>query len=397
LGINIVNVNFGSKNKTKMKYIVPLFTIVLLLTIGCSSGKKQLEHGQYYTAVIKSINRLKNNPDHKKSRETLLSAYPFAIETLTESAKQGISTNQPNKWRNAVSQYEKLHSMYNAIKSTPGARAVITNPKSYYNELSDAKNNAAEESYNEGVISLNGNNRESARAAFFHFQDALSFVPNYKDAVEKMEQARFEATLKVVIEQIPVPTRYQLSANFFQDKVEEFLRSTQSGSQFVAFYTPEEIKKNKLAYVDQILRIQFDDFVVGQELSKVETETFERDSVEVGNVEMEDGSTKKVYGTVKAKISIFSKQLKSEGMVSMKILKPDGTALIKHEKFNGTYIWQEKWATFNGDERALTKEQLRLCKRSEMHAPPPQDMFIRFTEPIYNQLTSQIRQFYSQY
>ena len=112
---------------------------------------------------------------------------------------------------------------------------------------------------------------------------------------------------------------------------------------------------------------------------------------------MQDGSTKKVYGTVKAKISIFSKQLKSEGRVSMKILKPDGTALIKHDKFNGTYIWQEKWATFNGDERALTKEQLQLCKRREMYAPPPQDMFIRFTEPIYNQLTSQIRQFYSQY
>ncbi|MDH5367501.1 MAG: hypothetical protein OEW67_10970 [Cyclobacteriaceae bacterium] len=380
-----------------MKFSLPIYFLVLLLVAGCSSGKKQLERGQYYDAVIKSVNRLKGNPDHKKSKETLRSAYPFALESLEESAKQGLSTNQPNKWRNAVNQYEKLHNLYNSIKNTPGARTVITNPKSYFTELSDAKQNAAEESYNDGVILLNEKNRVSAREAFFHFQDALSFVPNYKDAVEKMEQARFDATLKVVIEQIPVPTRYKLSADFFQDKVEEFLRSNSSGSQFVAFYTPQEVEKSKLPYIDQILRIQFDDFVVGQEFKKVETETFERDSVVVGDVEMADGTIKKVYGTVKAKLIVHSKQIKSEGLVSMQIFKPDGVAILKHEKFNGTYLWLEKWATFNGDERALTKEQLQLCKRSEMYAPPPQDMFIRFTEPIYNQLTRQIRQFYSQY
>lgn len=380
-----------------MKYTLPLYSLVLLLVIGCSSGKKQLERGQYYDAVLKSVNRLKSNSDHKKSMETLRNAYPFAVESSEESAKQGISTNQPDKWRNAVNQYGKLHNMYNAIKNTPGARKVISNPKSYFNELSDAKRNAAEESYNDGVILLNEKNRESARAAFFHFQEALSFVPNYKDAVEKMAQARLDATLKVVLEQIPVPTRYKLSANFFQDKVEEFLRSNSSGSQFVAFYTPQEVEKLKLPYIDQILRIQFDDFVVGQEFRKVETETFERDSVNIGEVEMADGTKKIVYGTVKAKMIVHSKQIKSEGLVSMQIFKPDGVAILKHEKFSGTYVWLEKWATFNGDERALTKEQLKLCKRSEMYAPPPQDMFIRFTEPIYNQLTSQIRQFYSQY
>jgi len=93
-------------------------------------------------------------------------------------------------------------------------------------------------------------------------------------------------------------------------------------------------------------------------------------------------------------LSVFNKQIKSEGMVSMRIINNETASLIKLENFNGTYIWQDAWANFNGDERALSPEQLKLCSKQEMYPPPPQDMFIRFTEPIYNQLTAEIRQFY---
>ena len=138
------------------KILFSLF--IVLLVLGCSSGKKQLERGDYYEAVIKSVNRLKNNPDHKKSKETLRHAYPLAVESLTEKAEFGISSNSNEKWINAVDQYKKLYTLYNLIKETPGARYVIPDAKSYFTVLSEAKNNAAEESYTDGVKYLNKNN-----------------------------------------------------------------------------------------------------------------------------------------------------------------------------------------------------------------------------------------------
>ena len=56
---------------------------IALLTFfvaGCSSGKKAYERGDYYGAVMKSINRLRQNPDHSKSIEALRNAYPMAVE-----------------------------------------------------------------------------------------------------------------------------------------------------------------------------------------------------------------------------------------------------------------------------------------------------------------------------
>lgn len=52
---------------------------------------------------------------------------------------------------------------------------------------------------------------------------------------------------------------------------------------------------------------------------------------------------------------------------------------------------------FNGDERELSPEQMRLTKLKEQVPPPPQDLFIEFTKPIYNQITTKIRDFYKAY
>ena len=96
-----------------------------------------------------------------------------------------------------------------------------------------------------------------------------------------------------------------LVLTFFQDKVEEFLRSGKASGDFVRFYTPVEAENEELANADQILKIQFDDFVVGREYTKSETQTIEKDSVEIGKITLEDGTKKPIYGTVKAKINHF--------------------------------------------------------------------------------------------
>ncbi len=60
---------------------------ILVLTIGmafsCATGKKALQKGNYSDAVIKSIERLRSNPESKNARATLENAYPLAVRTLT--------------------------------------------------------------------------------------------------------------------------------------------------------------------------------------------------------------------------------------------------------------------------------------------------------------------------
>lgn len=378
----------------KIRYLL-VFSLIGILS-ACSSGKKAYERGDYYGAVMKSITRLRQNPDHSKSIATLTDAYPLAVEYFESQATNAIASNSPFKWKSAIESYTTINQLYEQIRQCPACLKVIKNPKNYYAEIGPLKEKAAEESYNAGIAALMKGTRDEAKKAYFNFSDAQAFVPGYKEVMDYMDKALYEATLRVVLEQIPLPPKYNLSGGFFQDKVEEFLHSNYSEKNFIRFYTPGEAESQKLNDVDQILRIQFDDFSVGNTALKEKEETVSRDSVKVGEVKME-GKMVPVYNTVKAKLTTTRKEVLSNGLLSMVVVDAKTNGILTHQKFPGEFLWFNSWGRFNGDDRALTDEQLRLCKQKEISPPGPQDLFLEFTKPIYNQLIPALKGFYQNF
>ncbi len=373
-----------------------LSVLSLIFILGCSSGKKAYERGDYYEAVMKAVSRLRQNPDHSKSAEALQAAYPLAIDHFETQAKNEIASNSPYKYKNAIAHYNSINQLHDAIKQCPGCLRVINNPVNRYSEIGPLKEKAAEESYNAGIASLMKGTRNDAKTAFYNFVDVQNFAPGYKDVLEYITKAKDEATVNVVVEQIPVPTRYNLSGGFFQDKVEEFLHRNYPEQGFVKFYTPEEADRVRLARADQILRIQFDDFSVGNSVLREKEEEVSRDSVKVGEVKLE-GKTVPVYNTVKAKLTTYTKEISSSGLLSMVIVDAKTKGVLTHQKFDGKYVWVSKWGRFNGDERALTDAHLALCRQKEVNPPIAQDMFLEFTRPIYDRLVPALKSFYQNY
>ncbi len=371
-----------------------VFLAVLIFCGACSSGKKAYESGNYYEAVMQAVQRLRQNPNHNKSQETLRVSYPLAVETLEQEARNRLASNAPFKYKSVLRSYQAINSMNEQIRRAPGALAVISNPVNYAGKIPEMKQLAAEESYAAGLDALARDTREDAKNAYMLFRDTQEFIPGYKDVVNKLDESLFKATLKVVVDQIPVPTIYNISANFFQDKVEEYLHTQYQSNPFVRFYTAEEAEQAKLPYVDHYLRIMFDDFTVGETHTEKRIETFNKDSVVVGEVAMEDGTKQKVYNTVTAKMTTWHKEVISRGLVRMEVFDAQSNAVLSHNKFPGEFVWYSEWGNFNGDERALTSHQLQICQLNEVPPPPPQDLFIEFTRPIYNQLVPAINNFY---
>jgi len=394
-------IKFTDQNSISMtiKNHITSFLSILVITsllISCNSGKKDLKQGNYYSAVMKSVKKLRSHPNNKKSRETLLNGYPMSVDWFLDQSNNMLASSNPYKWKAVLTSYERINNMYEEIRKSPGALQVIPNPKNYYSELVDARQKAAEESYALGEKALNQKTREAAKQAYFNFRDVNRFVPGYKDVHKKIDEAKFYATLKVIVEQIPVPSlSYQVSANFFQDKIEEYLHSYNK-NEFVRFYSPKEAETENLKYPDQILRLQFRDFVVGQTHVKERIETIERDSVKVGEVKVADSSIV-VYSTVKAKLTTFRKEVISNGILNFIVMDANNKSVLTSENMGGEFVWFSEWGNFNGDERALTKEQLKIARSREIPPPNPQDLFVLFTEPIYDQLTRKVRYFYDRY
>jgi tetratricopeptide (TPR) repeat protein len=367
--------------------------VITAFLLSCSSGKQAYERGDYYAAVMQAVARLKQNPDHRKSRETLSKGYPLAVEYFETNARNQIVSNAPDKWSTAMVNYEKLNHMYEAIRQSPGALRVIPQPKSFYAEMAPLRDKAADELYQAGILLLMKGTREDARKAYQKLSEAHKYVPNYKDVVEYMAKAKTEATVFVIVEPVAVPSRYNLSADFFNHKLQEYLYRNFPEQGFVRFFNRTENNLGDLPRIDHVLKLQFDDFSIGNVNHYERVETVTLDSVKVGET-IANGKKVPVYNTVSAKLTTFRKEVVSEGTLSMIISEENTGRVLAHRKFPGRHVWSATWAQYSGDERALSARQLEWCKKPEEFPPDPQELFLAVANSTYNQLTNAIRDFY---
>src|SRR6187402_2424441 len=96
-----------------MKVILRIAIICIVVILeGCVSGKSAYKHGNYYEAVLDAVQRLRQNPDNKKSKEILSLSYLAAVEYLETDAQNQINSGANFKWRSAVQNYDKINYLY---------------------------------------------------------------------------------------------------------------------------------------------------------------------------------------------------------------------------------------------------------------------------------------------
>jgi hypothetical protein len=376
-----------------MQKRISFYIFLLIVLVSCSTGKKALQKGDYFSAVLKAVDRLKSAPENKNANKVLKDGYPMTIEWAQEEMDLILTSNNKFKWEQAVGLMNQVNQLSNEIRSTPAARKIISDPKTYTSELNMASEKAAEERYNAGLAEMNINTRQSARIAYDHFSIADQYVNNYKNSRELMATAKEIATLRVVVQAIPVNTqRYRLSSEFFYNQVFEYLNNQFRPSGFVNFYSPNQAEKERLNNPDFIVDMEFFDFSVGN-LSRTEKEETVEKSVKI---ESRD-TTKVQYKTYTAKLKTFTDKVYSGGTLRMQIIDRANDKLIMDELVPGSFTWVNDYAMFVGDKEALNNNQFELTKRKAVPLPPEQDLFIEFTKPIYNQVTQNLNRFFRRY
>lgn len=361
------------------------FLVALLLFESCSSGKSAYKHGDYYDAVLQAVQRLRQKPDHKKSREILNLSYKAAVDFLESDAQNQIDANANFKWKTAVTNYEKVNRLYEEIRKSPGAMQVISNPISRYNELTEVKGKAAEESYEAGLQSMLKNTREDAKQAYFMFSDANNYSPGYREAIEMIEQSKFNATLKVVVE----PTVQNP-----QDWNFESLVFGYTANQFVKFYTQQQSQEANLPKVDQFLKVNVNGFQENRPVITKRVENY-KDSVKTGEKVVNNVKVP-VYQKVSADLTIYTKVVRARGSASLVITDAASRAEIKNQELVSSTEWTYQWATSSGDARALSKSNRDLTAKRE--ASYQQGSLMAQTKrELDQQLSNVIAGFYKKY
>lgn len=370
----------------------------LLLVVAldaCKSAKKSLKRGEYDESVLLAVSKVKDNA-RSSSADILKEAYPLALQQHLDDLKRHETANDNLRWERMAESYTKLNQMYAAIQDCPACGRLVS-ARNFPREEQETRQKAAEARYEAGQSLLAQGGRDNARQAFMHFERAKEMIPSFRDINQKLDEAYEEASFKVVVEQVLVTSRaYQLSNEYFQNRINEFLQTNQRLNQFVRFYTPQEATADKVR-PDHVVTLQFDDFAVGQTLIESKTEVVtSKDSVKVGETTVA-GKKLPVYNKVTAKLSRNRKTVLSKGLLDMQIQDFGSKRVVYQEKFPGEYTWVCEWGSFNGDERALTADQKRMTNTRELMPPSPQQLFVEFSKPIYSRLTSKLKNFYDKY
>ncbi len=367
-----------------------LFALLALAVAACASGRRALEKGDYDKAVVQAVNRLRNDIDNDKALATLPKAYKLALQMHLENARRAKAGVDPLKWERVASEYQSLNYLHDEIRRCPACLDKV-NPRYFQAEYNEAISQAAEVRYDIalGLMQERGD-RQKAKEAYQHLIRANQLMPGFRDVNSKLDEALHFATLHVVVEPVPAPMGVlRLDQGFFNARMDEYLH-TANISPYVRFYSPGEAEQ--LEWVDHRVKMEFGQFSLGNVISNTYEKEVSRDSVL-----LKGRGEKAVYGTVKATFKRYEKALVGSGMMEFQIEDVSNGRVINRERFPSQYRWEVVWASFNGDERALSEEQLELTRQRELDLPSPQLVFEQFAFPLYDQAIAKLSDFYRHY
>ncbi|MET3878173.1 hypothetical protein [Chitinophaga sp. OAE865] len=370
--------------------IITIFLYTFILS--CKSGEKLFNKGRYDEAVTAFVKKLQRKPQDATATRLLPDAYKQAQLVREDRVSAYLRSNNELKWESIRNEYRAMQSLYNAIHNSPAALKLVQ-PKDYRDAITGAQENAAEMRYDRGMSLLNQGDKASARQAYEEFGAALKLIPNYRDAKQRRDEAYQMGVINVVVSEIEVRSPYyQFSADQFRDYLVRNLQQ-RNINQFVQFYD-ERVARNENLRPDEYIELRFFDFIVGQTY----VDRIERDvskEIVVGTTKDSTGNESNIYKTVKATLYITKKTVVSKGLLDYRITNTSNGQLLRTDRIPGSYTWLNQYGTFKGDERALSDEDKQLMGGRDMPPPPPTDLFMEFTRPIYDVLARDLQSFYN--
>ncbi len=374
-----------------LKQFFKAVLMAVLFFTACTSSKQQFEKGNYEKAVALSIKKLRKKPDNSKQKAILKAAYGYAVQVSEQKIKQQQQSTDRFKWDAVIAQYRKMQQLYTDLLQCPGCLAVVS-PVDLQNELNEALAAGAQVYVEEGQKALATKEKEGGRLAYRHFAQAKAYQNNYGNIDRMLNDARIQGTEVIGVSRIPVSSKgLELNTAFFLQQLTQAMNDL---NYFFAVFAPVEQLVEQQQVPDQVVDLSFDDYYIGQTYVKEIRESLVRDSVKVGEVTDSLGKKYAVYGEVKADLQRYEKTIESGGLLNIAIVDPNNQSILFQQKIPSTTVWENDWATYQGDKRALTKEELALTREKELLPPPPQDLFYSFTRPLFDQTANLLRRRY---
>ena len=423
-------------NKMNVKSL-SLLILILFIIFGCAALTKhgQLESdardhysaGRHDKAVFDCAAALKLKPDYEKAQTLIQEAFKAGMTSHQNKINELKASVEKFKWDKIVSEYEALNKINQVISDLPvlknkKTQAIITfDTREYSNELSNAKVQAAEIHYHEGLGLSQNKNVDIQKQAAKEFKTAMSFITDYKDAAALYEQARKGGIKRLAI--IPFEDnsgkggRYGDLSGMIVDDVVTDVMTDESAMEFLELVSRDQLEKvmheQKLGIsglVDEETAVELGkvlgvhEILTGKitQIIHIPEKTIRKNLKKKKNVVVKKekykdskGKTKTrdIRGDVFANVTIHTKTAGSNITGSYKIIDVTTAKLIKSETFTDKYDFKHEWATYTGDERALDSKSKKLASKSEVRALVAEELIQNAAKNLSQSLTKTLKDY----
>jgi len=380
----------------KSKFYSIIFLLGFLTAItGCKSATKVYDNGNYDEAVDLSVKKLQKKPNDGDAKQLLQNSYKLATENHQSQIKNLSENNNELKWESIFNEYSALQNLYYIIRRSPEAINTVR-AVDYSGYLSTYAEKAAEARVERGTRWMEKNDKPSFKNAYNEFNAALKFKPDDLDIKTKMDEAYQNALTNVVV--LPMDNYRFRSTSYNDPEIRDFeyniVRRLQNGSggSFIKYFSEQEAR-NRNIRPDQLIDLNF----ITQNTGKIKDAESIREvskDVVVKETVYKPDSIIKEYKKVYAKIITTKRTINSDGTVLVNIRDVNGRRLWT-DNVPGNHSWKTEFATYTGDERALTDTDKQLVSRARENAPEEKEILKHIIANINNNLYGRIREYFN--
>jgi len=374
----------------KFIYII----IISAILAACSTGKNAINKTTEDKVLLNAIKKLNKNPNNVELQNTLNSLYNQAAKNHLDKIEVYSTLTEVDRWDKITKEYKALKSLSDVITTSNVANGLIKAP-SYTTELKSALENGAAAYYEMGESYLDNGDRESFKTAYYAFKKANDFIPGFKDSREKMDVAYKSSVIKVVINPVTDNSFYYNSVGFnnfgnsfnndnFQRSLVRDLGGSYNKNTAALFYTDWEARRENIR-PDWEIDLTWLDIDIPHPSTNQYSRNISR-QIEAGK----DTSGKIYYETVHATLHVIKKYFTAYGELECRIMDMDSRSIISNDRFRDQFNFQEEYATYSGDSRALSNSDWALINNNRYQIPGKEDILSELYQRIYPQVKNRI-------
>lgn len=373
-------------------YLLPL--LVLLVLSSCKSASKAYESGDYQSAIGRSLKKLQKDPYDYEAQDVLKKAYAYAVNKHQDEIRILNTSSAENRYEQIYYQYSTLQGLYRDIRNIPSAEKAVK-PTDYSSYLETYKGKIADMHIAKGDTWMKEGTRRGAREAYNEYRQAQNHRPESMAIKDKMENAYEAAVVDVLL--LPTNTYTGNVGGYevrnFQTRVISQL-SNGSAYQFIRYFSEADAKTKRIKPLETV-EVQLSNLDIGRAFDESSTREVSKEVVTKETVYKPDSIVKQT-STVKAKIITTKRMVVSTGDVVLTARDSLGK-VVWTEVVRGEHRWETKFATYNGDERALSDTDINLVNTKEQKAPEQSTVVNEVLRQLGSNLSSRLQNHYTRY